>query len=141
MSLLPEGAASCRQSLSPQICAHTTNTMGTAHKVFLVVFRLFEFFAAAIIVGFLAKYFNLINSVNGTADSRVIYAISMASISIVASLIFVLPLRYSFSVFPLDLALFICWIVCFALLVDVSILPNSPVPENQSGTRITNTVI
>lgn len=121
MNLLPEGAASCRQSLSPQICAHAPNTMGTAHQVFSVVFRIFEFVAAAIIVGFLAKYFNLIHSVNGTADSRVIYAISIASISVVASLIFVLPLRYSFSVFPLDLALFICWIVCFAFLIDVSI--------------------
>lgn len=141
MNLLPKGPRPVVRVYLHRSAPTLQNTMGTTHKVVLVAFRIFEFVAAAIIVGFLAKYFNLIHSVNGTADSRVIYAISMASISVVASLIFVLPLRYSFSVFPLDLALFICWIVCFALLIDVSILPNSPVPENQSGTRITNTVI
>ena len=98
--------------------------MGTAHKIVSVAFRIFEFVTAAIIVGLLAKYFNLVAQVNGTADSRVIYAISMASISVVAALILLPPLKYSFYLFPLDFALFICWIVCYALLIDVSVPPH-----------------
>ena len=97
--------------------------MGTAHKIVSVAFRIFEFVAAAIIVGLLAKYFNLVNQVNGTADSRIIFAISIASISVAAALILLPPVKYSFYLFALDFALFICWTVCYALLLDVSVSP------------------
>jgi hypothetical protein len=96
--------------------------MGTAHMVVSSCLRVLEFVCTAIILGILAKFFSLLNIFNGPKDSRLEYAISMAAISVVASIILLPPLKYSFYLFPLDLALFICWIVCFSLLEDVSYL-------------------
>ncbi|KAH6645851.1 hypothetical protein BKA67DRAFT_87908 [Truncatella angustata] len=94
--------------------------MSSTHKIISVCFRAFEFGCAIIILGILARFFHLINQFNGPKDSRLVYAISMAAISVPVSLILLPPLKYSFFLFPLDFALFTCWIVCFALLEDLS---------------------
>lgn len=100
--------------------------MGTAHKIVAVILRMLELGSCGIVLGLLAKFFYALDLINGPTDSRLAYAISMASIGVVASLILIPPVKYSFYAFPLDLALFVCWIVCFALLVDVRI-PLSPI--------------
>lgn len=94
--------------------------MGTTHKVISFVLRGIEFGCAVIILGIIARFFRLLDNINGPKDSRLEYAISMAAISVAVSLLLLPPLPYSFYCFPLDFALFICWIVCFALLEDVS---------------------
>src|SRR4051812_5550751 len=94
---------------------------GTAHKVVSACLRVLEFVCAVIILGILARFFRLLDLIDAPSDSRLEYAISMASISVAASLVLVPPLKYSFYCFPLDFSLFVCWIVCFALLEDVSI--------------------
>jgi len=94
--------------------------MGTVHKILSVTLRIFEFVCSAIILGLLAKFFHLIDIVHGPTDSRLVYAISMASISVALAIVLSLPLKYSFYLFPVDFALFICWIVCFALLEDLT---------------------
>jgi hypothetical protein len=94
--------------------------MAIAHKIVYSCLRVFELGCSAIVLGLLAKFFRLLNMFGGTSDSRLLYSISMAAISVFASIVLVTPLKYSFYCFPLDLALFVCWIVCFALLEDVS---------------------
>ncbi|KAH6645611.1 hypothetical protein BKA67DRAFT_119749 [Truncatella angustata] len=94
--------------------------MSGTHKIISACFRVLEFGCAVIILGVLARFFHLLNQFNGPKDSRLVYAISIASISIATSLILLPPLKYSFFLFPLDFALFTCWIVCFALLEDLS---------------------
>ncbi|KAH8668052.1 hypothetical protein BGZ60DRAFT_564337 [Tricladium varicosporioides] len=94
--------------------------MGTASKVTSACFRVVEFGTSCIILGVLSKFIYVLNQGKGSADSRLIFAISMAAISVLCSLILVAPVKYTFYFFPLDFALFICWITCFALLEDLS---------------------
>jgi len=96
--------------------------MGTAHKVTSACLRVLEFGCSVIILGILARFFQLLSFVNGPTDPRVVYAISMAAISVAVSLALLPPVKYSYYCFPLDMALFICWIVCFSLLQEVSAL-------------------
>jgi hypothetical protein len=94
--------------------------MGSAHKVISASLRVFEFGFCVIILGILARFFYLIGKLDVHADSRLVYAISMASISVLLSVVLFPPMKYSFCCFPLDVALFVCWIVVFALLEDLT---------------------
>lgn len=96
-----------------------SSTMGTAHKVISACLRVFEFCCAIIILGLLARFFYIVNQLDGPTDSRLTYALSISVISVLFTFILIPPLKYSFHFFPLDLALFVCWIVCYALLQDV----------------------
>jgi hypothetical protein len=103
-----------------------TTSTGTVHKVFSACLRAFEFGCCIIILGILARFFYVLNRINGPTDSRLVYAISIAAISVVLTIILFPPVKYSFHFFPVDFALFICWIVCFALLEDVSATSDWP---------------
>ncbi|KAK3995217.1 hypothetical protein QBC44DRAFT_366743 [Cladorrhinum sp. PSN332] len=94
--------------------------MGSAHKVISASLRVFEFGFCVIILGILARFFYLLDQIDGPTDSRLVYAISMAAISVVLAIILFAPTKFSFWCFPLDIALFICWIVVFALLQDLT---------------------
>ncbi|KAL8391812.1 hypothetical protein RB595_002134 [Gaeumannomyces hyphopodioides] len=94
--------------------------MATFSKVTSACLRVAELMSACIILGILARFFYVLDRVNGPADPRVTYAISMAALSVVFSFVLLPPLAYSFWCFPLDFALSVCWITCFALLTDVS---------------------
>jgi hypothetical protein len=93
--------------------------MGVASKVILSCLRVVEFGCACVITGVLGKFFRLLNEIDADKNSRLIFAMSMAVISIFFSIILILPLKYSFYAFALDFAFFVCWITCFALLEDV----------------------
>jgi hypothetical protein len=94
--------------------------MGTPSKVVSACLRVFEFGISCILLGVLSRFIHVVNQGNGSADSRLVFAISMAAISILFACVLVPPVKYSFYCFPLDFALFICWITCFALLEDLS---------------------
>jgi len=94
--------------------------MGVTSKVLSACVRVVEFGCAGIIIGVLAKFFHILNLAGAGHDSRLVYCISIACISFVSALILLPPVKYSFYCFPLDFALFILWIVCFALLEDLS---------------------
>jgi len=94
--------------------------MGYAHKVTSFVLRGIEMTCAVIILGLLGRFFHLLDVVDAPDNSRLDYAIAMASISVAVSILLMPPLKYSFYCFPLDVALFIMWMVCFALLEDLS---------------------
>jgi hypothetical protein len=94
--------------------------MGTASKVLSACVRVVELGCACIITGVLGKFFHRISQGGGIKEPILTYALSMAVISILFSIFLLPPVKYSFYCFPLDFALFICWIVCFALLEDLS---------------------
>jgi hypothetical protein len=95
--------------------------MGIASQITSVVFRGMELISATIIAGLVGAYLHLVSEADAHASGRIVYTISIAGISIFFSLFFLPPLKYSFYGFPLDFALFICWMVAFGLLDNVCI--------------------
>ena len=96
--------------------------MGTASKVCSMILRFGELASAAIVVGLVGRYLTILANANADAGSRIIYSEVIGGISIVFSIILFPPLKYSFYCFAIDFALFVCWIVAFALLCNVSYL-------------------
>ncbi|KIW94374.1 uncharacterized protein Z519_04350 [Cladophialophora bantiana CBS 173.52] len=94
--------------------------MGVGSQVASFCLRIGEVICAAIVAGILGYYLHLLDDANAHANGRIIYTQVIAGISILAALVFMPPLKYSFWAFPLDFALFICWIVSFGLLVDLT---------------------
>ena len=94
--------------------------MGLASRITAVVFRVMEFISAVIVAALLGRYLRLLHLAGASGGSRVIYAEVIAGLSIFFSLLLFPPVRYSFYAFPLDFALFICWMVAFGLLDNVS---------------------
>ncbi|KFY24257.1 hypothetical protein V493_05347 [Pseudogymnoascus sp. VKM F-4281 (FW-2241)] len=89
-------------------------------RVASVFFRIMQLISAAIVAGLLGHFLhNLHEGGGGSGSSRVLYAISIAGISIFFSLLFMLPLKYQFYAFPLDLIMFILWMIAFGLLISV----------------------
>lgn len=74
---------------------------------------------SAVNLGVLAKFFHLLDDTNTSEDPRWTYALSMAAISLTFSFLLIPPIQYSFYCFPVDFAMFVMWIVEFALLQDV----------------------
>ncbi|KFZ24074.1 hypothetical protein V502_01450 [Pseudogymnoascus sp. VKM F-4520 (FW-2644)] len=93
--------------------------MGTASRAVSVIFRFMELVSAAVVAGILGNYLHNIHEAGVRNNSRVVYAISIAGIAIFFSLVLMPPLRYSFFAFPLDFAIFVCWMVAFGLLVNL----------------------
>src|SRR5205809_7897954 len=94
--------------------------MGVGSKVTSVILRIMEFISAVIVAAILGRYLYFLDIANVGASSRIIYAVVIAGLSIFFSLILIPPLKYSFYAFPLDFALFVCWMVAFGLLANVS---------------------
>lgn len=94
--------------------------MGTASKGASVFLRFVELVSAAVVAGLIGEYLHNIDNAHAHANSRIVYAITMAGISLVASIVLFPPLNYTFFFFPLDYALFVCWMVVFGLLANVS---------------------
>jgi hypothetical protein len=94
--------------------------MGTASKTLSVLFRVGELICAAIVVGILGEFLYYLNIANVGANARLVYTEVIAGISIALSIILMPPFMYSFWAFPLDLILFMMWIVAFAILANVS---------------------
>lgn len=93
--------------------------MGTGSKVISVLFRLMQLVSGAVVAGTLGNYLHNIHEAGVGSNRRVVYAISIAGISIFFALVLMAPLTYSFYAFPLDFALFVMWMVAFGLLVNV----------------------
>jgi hypothetical protein len=67
------------------------------------------------VLGIVGSFIHQINRAGAGHNSRIIYTIVVASISTAYSLVFVLPFLYSFMAFPVDLIMFILWLVVFCL--------------------------
>jgi hypothetical protein len=97
--------------------------MGEASKVASVCLRIGELICASVVAGILGHYLYLLDQADDNLNDRIVYTVAMAGISIAFSIILMPPFKYSFWAFPLDFALFICWMVAFGLLVAVSPIP------------------
>jgi hypothetical protein len=94
--------------------------MGTTSKVCSVVLRFCELASAAIVVGILGRYLTILADANVDAGSRIIYGEVIGGISLFFSIVLFPPLMYSFYCFAIDFSLFVCWIVAFALLCNLT---------------------
>ncbi|KAH6645853.1 hypothetical protein BKA67DRAFT_639303 [Truncatella angustata] len=90
--------------------------MGTTSKVIAVLCRIGELVSSVIVLGLLGRFLYIVGEANAYADSRIVYTTVVASISTFLSIILFLPFTYSFLAFPLDLILFVLWLVAFCLL-------------------------
>lgn len=80
--------------------------------------RVGELAFSATVAGLTGEYLHKNRGYPASAHKRFIYTIVVASISILFSLLFLLPFTSSFAKWPMDLLLFILWMVAFALLVN-----------------------
>ena len=95
--------------------------MGTGSKVSSVICRIVELFSAAVVAGLVGEYLHKIDDANQNAGPRIVYTEALAGISLFFSIAYLPPLTYSFYGFFIDFSIFICWMVAFGLLEDVSI--------------------
>jgi hypothetical protein len=109
--------------------------MGTGSKVVSVFLRLGELCSAAIVAAFVGEYLHYVGNAHDHANSRMIYTISLAGISLVISLVCLIPLDVLFFGFLLDAALFLMWMTAFGLLINVSSSFMSPSLANSLGSR------
>ncbi|KAH8817219.1 hypothetical protein F5884DRAFT_245515 [Xylogone sp. PMI_703] len=94
--------------------------MGAASKTLSVLLRFWELACAAIVAGIFGRFLHILDVANVGGSSRIIYAEVIAGISIVAALVLFPPLRYSFWCFPVDFILWVCWLVAFGLVVNLT---------------------
>jgi len=94
--------------------------MGIASQITSVVLRALELISASITAGLVGAYLHFVNDAGAQANGRLIYTVAIAGISIFFSIVFMPPLKYSFYGFPLDFALFVCWMVAFGLLDNLT---------------------
>jgi hypothetical protein len=93
--------------------------MGSTSKICSIILRFGELASAAIVVGILGRFLTILADANVDAGTRIIYSEVIAGISLFFSIVLFPPLKYSFYFFPIDFALFVCWIAAFALLCNV----------------------
>ncbi|KAH7338514.1 hypothetical protein BKA66DRAFT_479752 [Pyrenochaeta sp. MPI-SDFR-AT-0127] len=95
--------------------------MGTGTKVFSVILRLSELCSSAIVVALLGRFFYLLHlAPDRSIEGRLIYAEVISCLEIIASILLLIPLKYSFYAWPLDAIFFVCSIVAFGLLADLN---------------------
>ncbi|KAM0708840.1 hypothetical protein Q7P35_005493 [Cladosporium inversicolor] len=92
----------------------------TASKVVNVVVRFFQLCSDAIILGIVGWVLHRINIGNGPNNSRLIYVEVLAAMSLVVSIVLLIPFKFVFKAWPLDIILFIMWVVAFGLLADLT---------------------
>jgi hypothetical protein len=93
--------------------------MGVASKATSVTLRVLQLISASIVAGILGRLLHLVHVAHGHFDNRLVYAITLAGLSIFFALCLILPFLYSFFAFPLDIIMFILWMVAFGLLEGV----------------------
>ncbi|KAK4666454.1 hypothetical protein QC763_0047100 [Podospora pseudopauciseta] len=85
--------------------------MGATSRVLLVLCRLGELVCGAVVLGLLGQAFTLINNAGVLEpEGRLIYTAVVACLTILDSLIFIVPFAYSYWSFLLDFILFLAGI-------------------------------
>ncbi|KXX82194.1 hypothetical protein MMYC01_201693 [Madurella mycetomatis] len=89
----------------------------------LVLLRIGQLASGAIVLGLLSRFFYLLNDTAPADDAgaiepngRLIYATVIAALTIIAALIFMPPLAYSFWSWPIDFLFSVAWLAVFCLL-------------------------
>ena len=99
--------------------------MGVASKAIHIVSRFMALTSSVIVLGLLGRFVHHLRRIGFSGSHRVVYALSLAGISTFFALLLLAPLKFSFWAFPLDMAMFIMWIVAFGLLTSVRLVPPS----------------
>ncbi|KAK5658984.1 hypothetical protein OQA88_1070 [Cercophora sp. LCS_1] len=86
-----------------------------ASKVFSVFLRAGELVCATIVLGILANFISRANTASVYLDGRITYGLIVACISVVVSIVCMVPFTFAFAVWPLDFILFVLWLVVFIL--------------------------
>lgn len=103
--------------------------MGIASKLISAASRFLALASSAIVAGLLGRFVRHLHNMGFGGGSRVIYTLAISGISIFFALLLLFPFKFTFWSFPLDIAMFILWIVAFGLLAGVR-LPPSPVAHS-----------
>jgi hypothetical protein len=85
-----------------------------------ILLRIGELAFAAVVAGLTGEYLHAVGKSDSEAKRRMIYTEVIAGVSILLSLLWLLPFAGSFIHWPVDLLLFVAWIIAFGLMVDVS---------------------
>lgn len=83
-----------------------------------ICLRIGELAFASVVAGLTGQYLHEVKGASDWSKSRFIYTEVIAALSILLSLLWLLPFSGSFIHWPVDLFLFVCWIVAFGLLVN-----------------------
>lgn len=97
-----------------------SDNMGVGSKITSIVFRASALVSAAIIAGILGQFLSIINDVNVSANGKIVYAMVIASLALVISIVLIVPCWFTFRAFSLDFIMFLCWMIAFGLLANVS---------------------
>lgn len=94
--------------------------MVRASDIVSVLLRIGELICACIVTGLLGTFFHYLSDAHAHASSRLIFLMSIAGISIVATFALSPPVKYTFWAFPFDFIMFVLWMVAFGLIVDLT---------------------
>jgi len=86
-------------------------------RIASMALRIGELAFAAVVLGITSEYLHAVRNVGDWHKKRFIYTDVVACLSIILSLFWLLPFAGGFIHWPVDLILFILWIVAFGLLV------------------------
>lgn len=90
--------------------------MPAISRIASLVLRFLELVSAAVVAGIIGKNLRYADLVNGRPAKRMIYTEVVAGLSLLVAIILMLPVTFAFSLWPVDILLFILWIVAFGLL-------------------------
>lgn len=97
--------------------------MGTISRVLSSLSRFTALVSSIIVAGLLGRFVRNLRRFGFNGGSKVIYTLALSGISIFFALILLVPLNFQFWAFPFDFAMFVMWIVAFALLTNVRLPP------------------
>jgi len=88
--------------------------------IFSMGLRIGELAFAAVVAGITGAYLQSVNDESNSDATKIrfIYTEVVAALSLLLALLWLFPFSGTFVHWPIDLLLFVCWIVAFALLVN-----------------------
>ncbi|KAK3317343.1 hypothetical protein B0T19DRAFT_493415 [Cercophora scortea] len=91
--------------------------MKPGFRIAHVILRTWEFMCSMIVVALLGRFLRLADEGGAVRDSRIVYGVALAAISLAFSLLFGPPFIYAFLAFPADFILFAAWMTAFGLMI------------------------
>lgn len=86
--------------------------------IFSVILRLAELAFGAIVAGINGKYLHDVHNTSSWDQGRFIYTEVIAALAIFLAIIWLFPFAGSFTHWPVDIIISLCWFAAFGLLVN-----------------------
>jgi len=87
-------------------------------RILSILFRAAELAFGAIVLGISAWWIHHSNNASSWANGRMIYTLVVASLAVLAALIWFIPTAHSFTHYGFDFLMFALFIISFGLIVD-----------------------